>query len=101
TFSMFLLPVAAFAGGILATVFVYRISTSGGKANIATMLLAGIAINALSGAGIGYLVFMANDEQIRDITFWSLGSLGGALWPSVLITAPFMLAGIIGLPRLS
>src|SRR5699024_1807181 len=88
-------------GGILATVIVYQLSTSRGKTNVATMLLAGIAINALTGAGIGYLVFMANDEQLRDITFWSLGSLGGAVWTSVLITAPFMLAAIFFLPRLS
>lgn len=97
----FMLPFAAFIGGIVATVFVYRISSSNGKTNVATMLLAGIAINAISGAGIGYLIFIANDNQLRDITFWSLGSLSGAVWSSVLIVAPFILLAIILLPRLS
>lgn len=97
----FLIPFAAFLGGIVATVLVYRISSSNGKTNVATMLLAGIAINALSGAGIGYLIFLANDEQLRDITFWSLGSLGGTVWSSVLVVAPFILLAIVLLPRLS
>lgn len=97
----FLIPFAAFIGGIVATVFVYRISSSNGKTNVATMLLAGIAINALSGAGIGYFIFLANDEQLRDITFWTLGSLGGTVWSSVLMVAPFILLTIVLLPRLS
>lgn len=65
------------------------------------MLLAGIAINALSGAGIGYFIFLANDEQLRDITFWGLGSLAGTVWHSVLMIAPFILLTLILLPRLS
>lgn len=97
----FLIPIAAFIGGIIATVFVYRISSSNGKTNVATMLLAGIAINALSGAGIGYLIFTANDNQLRDIAFWTLGSLGGTVWTSVIMVAPFILLAIILLPRLS
>ncbi len=44
------------------------------------MLLAGIAVNALCGAGVGALVLFADDAQLRDLTFWTLGSLGGATW---------------------
>src|SRR6266540_3476636 len=50
---------------------------------VATMLLAGIAVNALAGAGTGFLTFMATDAQLRNITFWSLGSLGGTTWTAV------------------
>ena len=49
------------------------------------MLLAGVAINALAGAGLGYLTFLATDEQLRNIQFWLLGSLGGARWSAVLL----------------
>lgn len=96
-----LIPVAAFAGGTLATILVYRLSTTKGRTNVATMLLAGIAINAMAGALIGFMIFLADDDQLRDLTFWTLGSLGGAMWSSVWIVLPFLLAAILFLPRLS
>ena len=49
-----------------------------GRTQVHTMLLAGIALNALCLSGIGLLVFLANDAQLRSITFWNLGSVGGA-----------------------
>ena len=98
---MALIPLSAFAGGTLATILVYRLSTFGGRTNVATMLLAGIAINAMAGAIIGFMIFLANDDQLRDLTFWTLGSLGGAMWNSVLVVLPFILAAILFLPNLS
>ncbi|MEX2601625.1 MAG: iron ABC transporter permease [Balneolaceae bacterium] len=97
----FLIPVAAFLGGTSATLIVYRLSTANGKTNVATMLLAGIAVNALAQAAIGFMIFKANDEQLRDLTFWMLGSLGGAMWESVWVVLPFVLAAVLFLPRLS
>lgn len=96
-----LLPIASFCGGLVATWVVYIISTKSGKTSVATMLLAGIAINALAAAGIGYLIFSADDIQIRDITFWTLGSIGSSVWDTVFKTAPFLLISILGLPLLS
>lgn len=96
-----LLPISAFLGGLAATLLVYIISTRKGKTNIATMLLAGIAVNAIAAAGIGFLIFTADDIQIRDLTFWTLGSLGGSVWNTVLKSAPFLLITIIGLPFFS
>lgn len=96
-----LIPIAAFAGGTLATIVVYRLSTSKGRTNVATMLLAGIAINAMANALIGFMIFLADDDQLRDLTFWTLGSLGGAMWSSVWVVLPFLLAAILFLPRLS
>lgn len=96
-----LIPISAFAGGTLATILVYRLSTNNGRTNVATMLLAGIAVNALAGAAIGFMIFLADDDQLRDLTFWTLGSLGGAMWSSVLVVLPFMLVAILFLPKLS
>lgn len=96
-----LLPISAFAGGTSATILVYRLSTKDGNTNVATMLLAGIAINAMASAMLGFMIFLANDDQLRDLTFWTLGSLGGAMWSSVWAVLPFLLAAIIFLPRLS
>lgn len=97
----FLLPVAAFLGALATTALLYRIATWQGRTSIATMLLAGLALGALAGAGTGLLVFLADDRQLRDITFWMLGSLAGATWPKVYAIVPFVIIllasfGIIG-----
>ncbi|WP_315919716.1 iron ABC transporter permease [Mesorhizobium sp. SP-1A] len=77
------LPLAAFCGGLACTVILYRIATRQGRTSVATMLLAGIALAALAMALTGMLVFMADDRQLRDLTFWQLGSLGGATWQKI------------------
>ena len=87
------LPVFAFCGGVLATIIVMRLSMINGRTNIGNMLLAGIAINAIAGSATGLLVYVANDEQLRSLTFWTMGSLGSANWDNL----PF-LAGLAFLP---
>lgn len=84
------LPLMAFCGALIATVALYAISTHEGRTSVVTMLFAGIAIAALAAAGTGLLVFAASDQQLRDFTFWSFGSLGGATWPKVAVLLPFM-----------
>ena len=51
------------------------------------MLLAGVAISALSGAGIGFLNFIADDQMLRDLSLWSMGSLAGAKWSGIILAA--------------
>lgn len=94
------LNIVTFIGALIAMILVYRISKQSGKTNITIMLLAGIAINALAGALTGFITISANEQQLRTITFWSLGSLGGANWTSVMSILPFCLATIIGIPLL-
>ncbi|MBO6919216.1 MAG: iron ABC transporter permease [Rhizobiaceae bacterium] len=90
-FGIYHVPIAAFLGGILTTFLLYRVSTRGGHTSVATMLLAGIALGALAGACTGILVFIADDEQLRDLTFWQLGSLAGATWTKIFAIAPIIL----------
>ncbi|MEO6883538.1 MAG: iron ABC transporter permease [Bacteroidia bacterium] len=90
----FLLPFMAFVGGLSATLLVYRISSSFGKVNITSMLLAGIAVNAIAAAGVGFLSYIARDPQARSITFWNLGTYSGADWPSVCILLVITITGI-------
>ena len=78
-----LIPLAAFLGGWAATLLLYRVSTRRGRTSVATMLLAGIALGALTGALGGLLIYFADDTQLRDLTFWGLGSLAGATWTKV------------------
>jgi iron complex transport system permease protein len=75
----------AFAGGFLAVVLVYRLATSTTGTSVATMLLAGIAISALAGALNSLFSFMADDEMLRRISLWQMGSLDAANWPRVCI----------------
>ena len=89
---LWLLPIAAFAGGLGATFVMARLGTVQGVTGIATLLLAGVAVNALAGSLTGLLIFMADDRQVRDITFWALGSLAGSRWAQVPVVA--VLAGI-------
>jgi iron complex transport system permease protein len=94
----YLLSIGAFAGAAVASVLVYNISKTNGKPNVTTMLLAGIAINALAGALTGIISFMSDDQQLRSITFWMLGSLAGATSETVMSVAPFILLPLVLLP---
>lgn len=98
---VYALSVVTFLGALITAVVVYKIAQSGGKTIIATMLLAGIAINSLAGAGTGLFTYAANDVQLRSITFWMLGSLGGATWSNVLGILPFTLLPVLVLPRMA
>lgn len=94
----YLLAFGAFAGAGLAAMLVYQISRTDGRSNVATMLLAGIAVNALAGALTGLITYLANEQQLRNITFWMLGSLGGATWETVSALFPFVLIPLVVLP---
>jgi len=84
-------PVFAFLGGALTTVLVYKLGTSKMGTSVTIMLLAGVAISALSGAGIGYMSFVADDQMLRDLSLWSMGSLAGANWSGILLCATTLL----------
>lgn len=98
---LYALPLAAFCGGLATTFLLYRVSTRRGLTSIATMLLAGIALGAMAMAMTGLLVFMADDRQLRDLTFWSLGSLAGATWTKVLAVLPIIGLALAASPFLA
>ncbi|TCD23092.1 iron ABC transporter permease [Pseudomonas sp. IC_126] len=90
----YLLSLSAFVGGLGVTALVYRLGRREGRTDVATMLLAGIALTALAGAMIGLFTYLADDSTLRTLTFWNLGSLNGAsyarLWPLLLVTVAVM-----------
>lgn len=89
------LALCAFGGGVAVTWLIYRLSQSSGTTRVSLMLLAGIAINALAGAGLGFLSYISNDEQLRNVQLWLMGSLGHASWASVgLVSAVVALSGV-------
>lgn len=85
------LPIAAALGGLVATIIVYRLGHDGAGTDVATLLLAGIAINAIAGAGTGLLTYFADDTELRTLTFWLMGSLAGISWPQFVLAGPFMI----------
>ncbi|PWU06743.1 MAG: heme ABC transporter permease [Verrucomicrobia bacterium] len=90
-------PWAAFCGALSVGWITHRLAQREGRILISTLLLSGIAVNALCGAGIGLLTYLATDAQLRNITFWSLGSLGGITWNSIGWLALFILPAAGGL----
>lgn len=84
------LPIAAFVGALGASLLVFTLARRESVVDATTMLLCGIAVNALSGACIGLLSYMATDAQLRNLTFWSLGSLGAANWSAVAVSVPLI-----------
>lgn len=84
-----ILAPAAFAGSLLATFCAYALGRR--VPGVAGLLLAGIAINAVAGSLIGLFTFVANDAQLRDLTFWSMGSLAGANWTLLAFLGPWVL----------
>ncbi|MBE7437514.1 MAG: iron ABC transporter permease [Spirochaetales bacterium] len=87
------LPVAAFSGSLCVAAFAYRIATSGGQTRTSILLLSGVALSALAMAVTGYLIFLAGDAQLRSITFWTLGSLGGVGYKEITLSAPPLVLG--------
>lgn len=97
----YLLAFGAFVGAGIAAFLVYSLSKTDGRPNVTAMLLAGIAINALAGALTGLITYLADEQQLRTITFWMLGSLGGATWENILCIFPFVIIPVFCLPFLS
>ncbi len=95
----FALPVATFLGGAAATALVLRLALVDGHTRVATLLLAGLALNAIAGAGIGFLSHVASDTALRSVTFWMFGSLGRAGWEEIAIAAPLLAAPLLLIPR--
>ncbi|MFH1806687.1 MAG: iron ABC transporter permease [Pseudomonadota bacterium] len=70
-------PVAAFGGALLATAVIRKLSRQDGHTDAAMMLLIGVAISSIAWAGVGVFTYMADDVQLRTLTFWQMGALGG------------------------
>jgi iron complex transport system permease protein len=91
-FSLLGLSGSAFLGGVIATLLVLLIG--GRQPDLSTILLAGIAINAICLAGVGLMSYLAPDQTLRSVSFWALGSFNHVGWPEVsvgLLVIPAMI----------
>ena len=85
---------AASVTALLATLLAYRIARRGHRVEVVTLILTGVAVNAIAVAAVGLLVNVAEPGRMRSFSFWSLGNLGGATWQTVSVTLVFVLPGI-------
>ncbi|MET8920813.1 MULTISPECIES: FecCD family ABC transporter permease [Streptomyces] len=97
-FGNWTITVCAFVSGLATVLLVYVLSRSGGRTEVVTLILTGIAVNAFAGALIGLFIFFADNAQITQITFWQLGSLSQATWPKVLAVLPCAVLGLLVAP---
>lgn len=92
----FALPLSAFIGGVIVTSVIYIVATKSGQTDVGLMLLSGIAINAVVGSAVGLLTYFATDTELRDLTFWTMGSVASASWKDLsIISIPILLTIII------
>ncbi|NVO56324.1 iron ABC transporter permease [Rhodobacteraceae bacterium B1Z28] len=94
-------PVSAFLGAWITTILLYRVATRRGRTSVATMLLAGIALTAFAMALTGILVYVADDTQLRDFTFWTMGSLAGSTWSKIYVAGPIIAIPLLLTPFLA
>ena len=62
-------------------------------------MLGGIAVNAITGVGIGILTYISNDTELRSLTFWTMGSFGSTTWKLTLPGVAFILLTILFISR--
>ncbi|WP_299571215.1 iron ABC transporter permease [uncultured Shewanella sp.] len=82
----YLVAFSAFVAGLATTLIVYRLAASPTGTSVVLLLLSGVAVAALAGAGIGVLTYMADDMALRDLTLWQMGSVAGAQWHYVVLS---------------
>ncbi len=95
------IPLVAFATGLFTTLLIYSLSRSGGRTEVVTLVLMGIAVNAVTAAIIAYTVFLGDTQAREQIVFWQLGSFNGARWEAVRVIAPLVGVGLLGVMLLS
>ena len=83
-FGAFILPIAAICGAALVISLLYIFTRGFGYQGMTYMLLVGIAVNAFASVGIGILTYISTDSELRGLTFWTMGSFGGASWYLIL-----------------
>ncbi|WP_328441000.1 iron ABC transporter permease [Streptomyces sp. NBC_00444] len=97
-FGNWTLPAMAFVAGLGTVLLVYGMSRSGGRTEVVTLILTGIAVNAFCGALVGLFIFLADTAAVNQITFWQLGSLSQATWSKVLAVLPCAAIGLLVAP---
>ena len=84
--SSFGAPLGAFLGALMASIFVYFLAKIGGRITPFKMILAGMVISSICSSLTSLIIFLSKDnEGIRTVNFWMMGSLAGAEWSNIVL----------------
>lgn len=92
--ALWLPSLAAFLGSLAVMAVIFSLSRLA-LGNLARLLLVGIAINALCSSVVGVLSWLSNDQQLRQLSLWGMGSLSQAQWPMLAVCAAFILPSLL------
>ncbi len=96
------LPLAAFAGALLAIVLVFRVATATGQAmDVRVLLLAGVVVAAFFSACIAFILSVSSARTVQSVVLWIMGSLANASWQSVLLAAVYTVPAAVVLITLA
>lgn len=93
---LFTTAAAAFVFGLVTTLFMYGLARTDNRTEVVTLILMGVAVNAVASAAIAFLVFLGDTAAREQIVFWQLGSFNGSRWQAVVVVAPLALLGVVG-----
>lgn len=91
----FTVPLGAFLSAVLVTAIIYQLAKSQGKVAVVNLILTGIAINAVCGAIISFMVYLAPTTNREQVIFWQMGSLNGSQWKHVWVVLPIAIIGVL------
>ena len=98
-FMPYALPIGAVIGAVSVTLLLYLFASYFGQFSVVTILLVGIAVNAIAGVGIGAFQYLADDGQLRSMVFWMMGSFGRSTWTTLLPAIAIMAVCVLALIR--
>ena len=90
------LPLAAFAGALLAIFLVFRVATSTGRVmDVRILLLSGVVIAAFFSACIAFILSISPAQTVQSAVLWTMGSLSGADWERVVIAGAYTMPAAV------
>jgi len=89
-----IIPLLAFSGALLSTAVVYSLARVGKTLPVTTLILAGVALGALLGSIVSYLV-ISSGEKMHGIIFWLMGSFSLSQWSEVRVVLPYVVVGTV------
>jgi iron complex transport system permease protein len=88
-----IVPLAALAGGVASTLLVYAVVRARAAASGASILLAGVVVNAIAGAIITFLKMIVTASKAQELLQWLVGYLDVPSWPRLAFVAAYVAAG--------
>lgn len=93
-FGFGIIPLLAFIGALVSTVIVYNLARVGKTLPVTTLILAGVALGALLGSIVSYLI-ISSEEKMHGIIFWLMGSFSLSQWSEVKVILPYVIVGVV------